>query len=89
MAKEKMILYSFRVPPKLIEEYRIFCDENCMDVSKRIRRYMEKDIEHWKKVKISKIMAKKAKEEKERLEREKFENGNEDIDDIDENELFD
>lgn len=80
MAKDKMMLYSFRVPPKLIDEYRQFCDENCMDVSKRLRRYMERDIENWKRTKIAKYMAQKAKEE-----REKSDN---DIDDIDEDELF-
>ena len=36
-----MKLFSFRVPPKMIEEYRVFCDENCMDVSKRINTLRE------------------------------------------------
>ena len=80
-----MKLFSFRVPPKMIEEYRVFCDENCMDISKRLRRYMEKDIENWKKIKISKLMAKKAKEEKERLDNQ----NNNQVDDIGENDLFD
>lgn len=80
-----MKLFSFRVPPKMIEEYRVFCDENCMDISKRLRRYMEKDIENWKKIKISKLMAKKAKEEKERLDNQ----NNNQVDDIEENDLFD
>jgi|TARA_B110000259_G_C13849097_1_gene336019 hypothetical protein len=80
-----MKLFSFRVPPKMIEEYRVFCDENCMDISKRLRRYMEKDIENWKKIKISKLMAKKAKEEKERLDNQ----NNSQVDDIEENDLFD
>tara|TARA_Y100000389_G_scaffold111840_1_gene108902 strand:+ start:5371 stop:5646 length:276 start_codon:yes stop_codon:yes gene_type:complete len=81
-----MKLFSFRVPPKMIEEYRVFCDENCMDISKRLRKYMQKDIENWKKIKISKLMAKKAKEEKERLNNNKSQDN---IDDIDENDLFD
>ena len=81
-----MKLFSFRVPPKMIEEYRVFCDENCMDISKRLRRYMEKDIENWKKIKISKLMAKKAKEEKERLDKLKSQDN---IDDIEDNDLFD
>ena len=80
-----MKLFSFRVPPKMIEEYRVFCDENCMDISKRLRRYIEKDIENWKKIKISKLMAKKAKEEKERLDNQ----NNSQIDDKEENDLFD
>jgi len=81
-----MKLFSFRVPPKMIEEYRVFCDENCMDISKRVRRYMEKDIENWKKIKISKLMAKKAKQEKERLDKLKSQDN---IDDIEDNDLFD
>ena len=81
-----MKLFSFRVPPKMIEEYRVFCDENCMDISKRLRRYMEKDIENWKKIKISKLMAKKAKQEKERLDKLKSQDN---IDDIEDNDLFD
>jgi hypothetical protein len=80
-----MKLFSFRVPPKMIEEYRVFCDENCMDISKRLRRYMEKDIENWKKIKISKLMAKKAKQEKERLDKLKSQDN---IDDIEDNDLF-
>lgn len=89
---DKMILFSFRIPPSMLEDYRIFCAENCMDISKRLRKYMEKDIENWKKMKISKLMAKKAKEERERLEKLKNQENDieeEDYDDIDEDELFD
>mgnify|MGYP001002010637 CR=1 FL=1 len=48
--------------------------------------YMEKDIENWKKIKISKLMAKKAKQEKERLDKLKSQDN---IDDIEDNDLFD
>jgi predicted DNA binding CopG/RHH family protein len=45
-SKDKM--FTIRVPEKLIEEYRQFCDENSMNMSKRIRKFMERDIEAWK-----------------------------------------
>lgn len=45
---------TIRIPEKLIEEFKLFCDEKSMNVSKRIRRYMEIDIENWKTSKIKK-----------------------------------
>lgn len=51
-AKDKM--FSLRLPEKLLEEYKQFCDENSMNVSKRLRRFMEQDIEIWKKKKLQK-----------------------------------
>jgi len=51
-AKDKM--FTIRVPEKLLEEYKQFCDENSMNVSKRIRKFMEKDVENWKLRKIQK-----------------------------------
>jgi predicted DNA binding CopG/RHH family protein len=44
--KDKM--FTIRVPEKLLEEYKQFCDENSMVVSKRIRKFMERDVENWK-----------------------------------------
>ncbi len=52
MAKDKM--FTIRVPEKLLEEYKQFCEENSMVVSKRIRKFMERDVENWK-LKKSKI----------------------------------
>ncbi len=49
-AKDKM--FSIRVPEKLLEEFKQFCDENSMNVSKRLRRFMEQDIEVWKRKKL-------------------------------------
>lgn len=104
MGKDIMKLYSFRVPPKLINEYKKFCDENCMDVSKRIRRFIERDLENWKKLKTTKQIkeqnerAKRARLEKERLEKERLEQErleqeelNDDLDDDldDQDELLD
>jgi hypothetical protein len=45
-AKDKM--FSLRVPEKLLEDYKKFCDENSFNLSKRIRKFMERDIEIWK-----------------------------------------
>lgn len=45
-AKDKM--FSLRLPDKLLEEYRKFCEENSINISKRIRKFMERDLEIWK-----------------------------------------
>ena len=42
-------IFGVRVSEKLLEEYQKFCDENSMNASKRIRKYMENDIAAWKK----------------------------------------
>jgi len=51
-SKDKM--FSIRIPEKLLEEYKQFCDENSMNVSKRIRKFMEKDVENCKLKKAQK-----------------------------------
>lgn len=51
-SKDKM--FSIRIPEKLLEEYKQFCDENSMNVSKRIRKFMERDVENWKNKKLQK-----------------------------------
>ena len=45
-AKDKM--FSLRIPEKLLEDYRLFCDENSINISKRLRKFMERDLENWK-----------------------------------------
>lgn len=49
-AKDKM--FAIRVPEKLLEEFKQFCEENSMNVSKRLRKFMEQDIEVWKRKKL-------------------------------------
>lgn len=49
-SKDKM--FSLRVPEKLLEEYRHVCEENSINISKRIRKFMERDLEIWKSKKI-------------------------------------
>lgn len=51
-SKDKM--FSIRLPEKLLEEYKQFCEENSMNVSKRIRKFMERDVENWKNKKLQK-----------------------------------
>ena len=45
-AKDKM--FSLRIPEKLLEEYRQFCEENSINISKRLRKFMERDLEVWR-----------------------------------------
>jgi hypothetical protein len=46
MSKDKM--FSLRIPEKLLEDYRKFCEENSINISKRLRKFMERDLEVWK-----------------------------------------
>lgn len=41
--------FIIRISEKLLEEFQQFCDENSMNASKRIRKYIENDVESWKK----------------------------------------
>ena len=50
--KDKIL--SIRISEKLLEEYKQFCDENSINFSKRIRKFMEKDVENWKLLKAQK-----------------------------------
>lgn len=51
-AKDKM--FSLRLPEELLENYKKFCDENSFNISKRLRKFMERDIELWKAKMIKK-----------------------------------
>lgn len=51
-AKDKM--FSLRLPEELLENYKKFCDENSFNISKRLRKFMERDIELWKEKMIKK-----------------------------------
>jgi hypothetical protein len=53
-------MFSLRIPSILLDEYREFCNENSINISHRLRRYMEQDLEMWKRVKLEKL--KKLKE---------------------------
>lgn len=44
-AKDKM--FSLRIPEELLENYKKFCDENSFNIFKRLRKFMERDIEIW------------------------------------------
>jgi len=49
-AKDKM--FSLRLPEKLLEEYRQFCEENSINISKRLRKFMERDLEGYRARKL-------------------------------------
>jgi metal-responsive CopG/Arc/MetJ family transcriptional regulator len=44
--------FIIRISEKLLEEFQDFCDDNSMNASKRIRKYIENDVEAWKKRKL-------------------------------------
>ena len=41
-------MFSLRIPENLLEDYRKFCDENSFNISKRLRKFIERDLELWK-----------------------------------------
>ena len=54
MKREKILVetFTFRITNELLEKYRIYCDENGLSLSKRLRLLIEKDIEN--KIEIKK-----------------------------------
>lgn len=58
MSKRKLCkdsMFSLRIPSNLLDEYREFCTENSINISQRLRRYMEQDLEMWRRVKLEKL----------------------------------
>ena len=49
-AHDKM--FSLRIPEKLLDEYREFCEENSINISKRLRKFIERDLEGYRAKKI-------------------------------------
>lgn len=47
MANHKEKMLTMRINEKLLSEYKRFCDENSLNMSSRIRKFMEKDMEPW------------------------------------------
>jgi hypothetical protein len=45
-AKNKM--FSIRLPEKLLTDYREMCEENSINMSKRLRKFIERDLEMWR-----------------------------------------
>ena len=48
--KDKM--FSLRIPGTLLEEYRQFCEENSINISKGLRKFMERDLEGYRARKL-------------------------------------
>lgn len=44
--KDRML--TIRIPDKLLEEYKEFCEENSINLSKRLRKFIERDLEPWR-----------------------------------------
>jgi len=38
-------MFSLRIPEKLLDEYREFCEENSINISMRLRKFIERDLE--------------------------------------------
>lgn len=55
--------FIIRISEKLLEEFQEFCDDNSMNASKRIRKYIENDVESWKKRKLALKESKKSKDQ--------------------------
>jgi predicted nucleotidyltransferase len=53
MARKMGKIFSIRISEKLLNEYKKFCDENSINISKRLRKFMERDLEMWKKRKMN------------------------------------
>ena len=49
-SKDKM--FSLRIPGSLLEEYRQFCEENSINISKRLRKFIERDLEGYRAKKL-------------------------------------
>lgn len=52
MAAPKDKMFSLRIPEKLLNEYREFCDENSINISMRLRKFIERDLESWRAKKL-------------------------------------
>lgn len=48
MAANKDRMLTIRIPDKLLEEYKEFCEENSINLSKRLRKFIERDLESWR-----------------------------------------
>ena len=45
-------MFSLRISEKLLEEYREFCEENSINISKRLRKFIERDLEAYRAKKL-------------------------------------
>jgi len=61
MSAPKNKMFSLRISEKLLNEYKMFCEENCIDISKRLRKFIERDLEYWRIKKLEEQRQKKLK----------------------------
>ena len=45
-------MFSLRIPEKLLDEYREFCEENSINISMRLRKFIERDLEGYRARKL-------------------------------------
>jgi lantibiotic modifying enzyme len=45
-------MFSLLIPEKLLNEYREFCDENSINISMRLRKFIERDLEGYRARKL-------------------------------------
>ena len=45
-------MFSLRISEKLLNEYREFCEENSINISKRLRKFIERDLEGYRARKL-------------------------------------
>jgi hypothetical protein len=64
MSAPKDKMFSIRIPQKLLDEYRAFCDENSINISKRLRKFMERDLDQWR---IRKLQLQKERAQQQNL----------------------
>jgi len=50
MPNDKM--FSLRIPSNLLEEYKEFCDYNSINISKRLRKFIERDLVSWRNARL-------------------------------------
>ncbi len=60
-------MITLRISSVLLREYRAFCMANAIDMSKRIRKYMENDLLMWEKRKLEINDRKKSKKSEKRF----------------------
>lgn len=68
-AKKMNHMVNFRMPWAIYEEYKIMCEEYSFTPSKRIRKFIERELEGWRKSKLEKI--KKIEEERKKNDGDK------------------
>jgi hypothetical protein len=60
-------MFSLRIPEKLLDEYREFCEENSINISMRLRKFIERDLEGHRSRKLQKLQQQQIQQQKNNL----------------------